>query len=180
MALSFLSLRILAMAYWERRSSLHVLGMCLCLAHIPLPSIHQSLQHSIPFFDLPFTSFLSPDHRDWSACHLFHENQGLFYSFCSLSPSLTKNVMTKGRGDLGRTFICKSLWLRGDLWPLELPGIWLKSRGRWRVLKTITSKGLIISWPSFSSSPGHGSATSASINPSESITTRPTQFRSVS
>ncbi len=147
----------------------HVLGMCFCLAQIPFPSIHQSPQHSMAFFDLPFTSFLSPDHRDWSACHLFHENQGFFF----LSPSLTKNVMTKGR----RTFICKwpfkSLWQRGDLWPLELPGIWLKSRGRWKVLKTITSKGLIISWPSFSSS-------AASINPSESITTRPTQFRSVS
>lgn len=99
----------------------------------------------------------------------FMKIRGFFFSL----RLLTKNVMTKGR----RTFICKwpfkSLWQRGDLWPLELPGIWLKSRGRWKVLKTITSKGLIISWPSFSSS-------AASINPSESITTRPTQFRSVS
>ncbi len=52
----------------------------LVLGSDSFSTIHQSSQHSMAFFDLPFTSFLSPDHRDWSACRLFHENQGLFLS----------------------------------------------------------------------------------------------------
>lgn len=173
-----LTLRILVTPSEEDEEQLACSWHVLVLGSDPF-SIHTSISSALNgFFWSPF-HFLFVARSLWLICvsSVSWKSGAFFYSFFSLSLRLWLKMSWRKGGELsfvsGPSSLCgrevtsdpQSCLVFG--WKAEGDG------GSWK-----------LSPPKGSSSPGlpshHRSATAASINPSESITTRPTQFRSVS